>query len=74
MEYIMNWIILILISAVFLSLRTIFTKKLLIKNETVPILFLISLFSSVFMIFFRDQINLNLSLINFDASAKASIT
>ncbi|PLX20382.1 hypothetical protein C0584_06030 [Candidatus Parcubacteria bacterium] len=43
----MNWVILILISAAFLSIRAIFTKKILDKNNPIPVLFLVTLFTSL---------------------------
>jgi len=58
----MEWLFLVLISAIFLALRTIFTKKLLIKNETLPMLFFVSLLSTISMLFFYKSISLDLSL------------
>jgi len=58
----MEWLFLVLISAIFLASRTIFTKKLLIKNETLPMLFFVSLLSSISMLFFYKSISLDLSL------------
>ena len=59
----MEWLFLVLISAMFLASRTIFTKKLLGKNNTLPILFFVSLISTLSMIFFYKLINLELSLL-----------
>ncbi|PJE75723.1 hypothetical protein COV04_03380 [Candidatus Uhrbacteria bacterium CG10_big_fil_rev_8_21_14_0_10_48_11] len=51
---IVSWFF-ILLSAVFLSARTILTKKVLFDNETMPLLFLVSLFSIIAMVgFWRD--------------------
>jgi len=58
----MNWVILILISAIFISIRNILTKKLLFKNDPLPIMFLISVFSLIGMIFFKTNIHGNLSM------------
>lgn len=57
----MQWVLLVLVSAVFLSLRTLLTKKLLIKNDVLPVLFLVSLFSSGLMLFFKTEIILDFS-------------
>jgi len=57
----MNWLFLILISSVFLAARTIFTKKILIKRQTLPMLFFVSLFSTLSVIFFYKNIQLNLA-------------
>lgn len=51
----MTWVWLILISAVFLSLRNIFTKKMLEGNDTAVILFFVSLFTTFFLGFFYHQ-------------------
>lgn len=59
----MEWLFLVLISAIFLASRTIFTKKLLANNNTLPMLFFISLISTISMIFFYKMIDLNLSLL-----------
>ena len=59
----MEWLFLILISTIFLASRTIFTKKLLVNNDALPILFFVSLISTISMIFFYKIIDLNLSLL-----------
>jgi bacterial/archaeal transporter family protein len=59
----MEWLILVLISAVFLASRTILTKKILLKNDTLPLLFFVSLISTVVMIFFYKSISLDLTLV-----------
>ena len=61
----MNWIILILLSAVFLSVRTILTKKILQSQNTLPLLFYISLLSTLGMMVFYPEISLNVSLATF---------
>jgi bacterial/archaeal transporter family protein len=61
----MNWIFLILLSAVFLSVRTILTKKILQSQNTLPLLFYISLLSTLGMMVFYHEMSLNVSLTTF---------
>ncbi|MCK5107861.1 MAG: EamA family transporter [Nanoarchaeota archaeon] len=56
----MNWVVLILISAVFIAFRNIFTKKLLFKSNPLPIMLLVSLCSLIGIIFFKNQISFEL--------------
>ncbi|MDA3840631.1 MAG: EamA family transporter [Patescibacteria group bacterium] len=58
----MEWIILILISAVFKGGRTILTKKILQNSNTLPVLFFVSLISAASMMFFYKNITFALPL------------
>ena len=58
----MNWVILILISAFFVGVDAIVVKKELVKNRSLPVLFLVSILSFALMGFFYSEINLNLPL------------
>lgn len=57
----MDWILLIFISAVFLGLKKVTIKKVLFEFKPLPILFVISALSTVFMVFFVQDISLSIS-------------
>lgn len=57
----MTWFSLVLISALFLSFRTILFKKILGDKNTLPVLFLSTLFLTILMLFFYRELSFSLS-------------
>ncbi|MFT4326435.1 MAG: EamA family transporter [Candidatus Woesearchaeota archaeon] len=51
----MNWVFLVLASAFFLAFRTILTKKISTNHSALPVLFYISLLSTLSIVFFHTN-------------------